>query len=78
MERFSGFFSLLLALLILTALAIISMFLYGGIPLLGALPGDKVYLLPSGELYVPITSCIVVSLILTGLAYLFITTSKKQ
>jgi hypothetical protein len=77
MERFPVFISLLLTMLIIGALVSISMFIYGRIPLLGELPGDTVYLLPAGELYLPVTSCIVVSLILTGLAYLVPRTSKK-
>jgi hypothetical protein len=77
MERLSVFITLLLAMLIVGALVSISMFIYGRIPLLGELPGDNVYLLPAGELFLPVTSCIVVSLVLTGLAYVVTRTPKK-
>ena len=78
MERPGTIITLFGVLLIVAALVSISMFLYGNIPLLGSLPGDRVFLLPSGELFLPFTSCIAVSAILTGIAALVTATSKKQ
>lgn len=78
MERLSSILTLLGALVVIAGLVSISMFLYGHIPLLGHLPGDQVFLLPAGELFLPVTSCIAVSAVLTAVAVAFTATSKKE
>ncbi len=54
------------------ALVVIGLFLQLGpqVPLLGRLPGDIRIEREGVRVFVPITSCIVVSLVLTGLSWL--------
>jgi DUF2905 family protein len=77
MEDLYGIIKLIGLLLIIAGLVSISMFMYGNIPILGGLPGDFLFLLPNGELFVPLTSSIIVGLIITATAYLIVSTSKK-
>ncbi len=77
MESLSNLVKLVSVLIIVAGLASISMFLYGCIPFLGNLPGDFLFLLPSGALFVPLTSSIAVGAILTAIAYFVSFTSKK-
>ena len=77
MERRSGFIRLVFALLLLVAAVSFFMIKQGNIPPFGQLPGDFVLLLPSGEIFIPVTSSIIVSAIITAIAYL-LTADRKD
>lgn len=61
---------LLLAGMVLAAMGLLLMF-GGRIPYLGRLPGDIVWSRGPTRIYLPITSCILISLVLSLLFWLF-------
>lgn len=77
MEDHLAFLRLLLILLILTAAVIGSMLFVQHIPLIGMLPGDMEFDFPGISIYVPITTTLLLSAVLTAVAYFVQRKSKK-
>ena len=71
MNPLSSFGKILIALgLVITAAGIL-LILTPKIPWLGKLPGDILVKRDNFRIYVPITTCIVISIVLTLILYLF-------
>jgi hypothetical protein len=77
MEDQLAFLRLLLVLLILTLGVVASILFVQHIPLIGTLPGDVEFDFPGISMYVPFTTTLLLSVVLTGLAFLVQRKSKK-
>jgi hypothetical protein len=77
-EDTAAFFRLLFVLIALGALLAIGFALLGRIPLLGKLPGDVTIALPRGSVYLPISSSLLVSILVTAIAYFIVTRSNSK
>ncbi|MDT8324637.1 MAG: DUF2905 domain-containing protein [Bacteroidota bacterium] len=77
MEEQLAFLRLLLVLLLLTLAVVAGMLFVQHIPLIGALPGDVEFDFPGISIYVPFTTTLLLSIILTAIAFLVQRKSKK-
>ncbi len=77
MEDQLAFLRLLLILLVLTLAVVAGMLFLPHIPFIGILPGDMEFDFPGNTLYVPITTTILLSGLLTFIAFLVQRNSKK-
>ncbi|MBR9978771.1 MAG: DUF2905 domain-containing protein [Bacteroidetes bacterium] len=78
MDERATLLRLLSALLLFSLLLIWVSLRYNGIPLVGVLPGDFELSIPGGSLYLPVTTSVLLSAILTFIAYLIITRSRNH
>jgi uncharacterized BrkB/YihY/UPF0761 family membrane protein len=72
-----NFLRLLLVLLVLTLALVAAMLFLQHIPLIGALPGDIEVDFPGVSLYVPITTTVLLSMVLTFVVFFLHRNSKK-
>ena len=77
MEEQLAFLRLVVILFILVLAVVLAMVYFPDIPLIGMLPGDFEIDLPGATLFLPITSSIILSAILTLIAYLVQRHSQK-
>ncbi|MCB2204408.1 DUF2905 domain-containing protein [bacterium] len=70
MEDQLAFLRLLLVLLVLSVAVVAGMLFLQHIPLIGMLPGDMEFDFPGISIYIPITTTILLSVLLTLVAYL--------
>ncbi len=68
---------LIAALLLLSVLLLWVAMYFHGIPLIGELPGDFEIDIPGGSLYVPLATSVLLSLLLTFVAYAIQSLSRK-
>lgn len=69
MEDQLAFFRLLVILFILVLAVVLAMVFLPSIPVIGTLPGDMEIDLPGATLYLPLTTSIVISAVLTLIAF---------
>lgn len=77
MEEQLAFFRLVVILFILVLAVVLAMVYLPAIPLIGMLPGDIEIELPGVTLFLPFTTSLLLSAILTLLAYIVQRHSKK-
>lgn len=78
MDERATLLRLLSALLLFSLLLIWVSLRFNGIPLVGVLPGDFELSLSEGFLYLPVTTSVLLSAILTSIAYLVITRRRNH
>ena len=73
----AAFLRLLFVLIALGALLAIAFAATGRIPLLGKLPGDFIIPLPRGSVYLPVASSLLVSILVSAIAYFIVTRPQR-